>query len=259
MTFAPTYPSRERILLFGPGGSGKTSATLHIAKLAAATSSPAHFFYGDSDDSVARMLGSDSYSSLTNLTIHPLYTWDDYTDFAKRVLKDAGPDDWVTVDFIGTAWQAVQDHFTQEVFNKDIGDYFLEARKALSKGASALGALEGWTDWQVINALYRQWITPLLFRGRYHLLATAKVDSLSPSKSPTEDSSTRQLLSSFNSKPVGQKELIYQFHTVLLTGRNGQGQYTLNTVKDRERSELRGHIHTNFALDYLKGVGGWHL
>jgi hypothetical protein len=204
------------------------------------------------------MLGSPTYAGL-DISLHPLYEWTDYTAFARLVLSEATPEDWVIVDFIGSAWQAVQDHFTQEVFNKDIGDYFLETRKALSKGASALGALEGWTDWQVINALYRQWITPLLVRGRSHLLATAKVDSLSPSKSPTEDSSTRQLLSSFNSKPVGQKELIYQFHTVLLTGRNGAGQFTLNTVKDRERAELRGHILSNFALDYLKGVGGWHL
>ena len=255
---APSYPVRERILLFGPGGSGKTTSHLQIAKLSQATSSPARFFIGDSDDSVARML-SAGYPGLTNVSLHPLYDWADYTAFADLVLDSATADDWVVIDFIGSAWQAVQDHFTQEVFHQEIGDYFLQARKLVKDPAKGLGALEGWTDWQVINALYRQWVTRLLFKGRYHVLATCKADQLSDARKPLEAPADRQLLLSFGSKPVGQKELIYQFHTVLVTGRDARGSYTLNTVKDRERVELRGHTVSNFALEYLKGVGGWKL
>jgi hypothetical protein len=254
--FHSTTGVSERILMFGPGGSGKTTSWLAIAKFCAATKSPARFFVGDTDFAVARMTET---APLPNLIVSPLYTFADYQAFGKKVAAEAGPGDWVIIDFMGSAWQAVQDHFVSEVFNQDIGDYFLKVRKELSDGAKKLGALEGWTDWTVINALYRAWVTPLLFSGRYNVFATAKADQLSDARNPTEDTATRQIFGRYMVKPVGQKDLPYQFHTLLLAGRDGSGRWTLNTVKDRERAELTGKIVGNFALDYLKGIGGWSL
>ena len=90
--------------------------------------------------------------------------------------------------------------------------------------------------------------------------APAKADNLSDARKPTEDPNMRQLLLAFDAKPVGQKDLMFQFHTVIITGRDAGGAYTLNTVgKDRERQVLRGAYVTNFAVDYLVKVGGWKL
>ena len=98
-----------------------------------------------------------------------------------------------------------------------------------------------------------------LAKGRYNVFATAKADQLSDARQPTEDQTTRQIFGKFNMKPVGQKDLPYQFHTLLLSGRDAQGRWTLNTIKDRERAELSGKLVGNFALDYLKDIGGWSL
>lgn len=259
MPLHPAIPSPERILAFGDAGSWKTSHLLNIAKWAARTNSSAQFYIADSDFAIARML--PSYPEIIDrVHVYPCYEWTEYMTFQKLVQRQAKPTDWVCVDFISSAWSAVQNYFVDEVFKKDIGNYFLQARKELEKTSKNLSALEGWTDWSVINALYKQWVNPLLFRGQYHLYATAKSSQLSSDRRPTEDSNTRQLFLRHGVKPDGQKDLPYQFHTVILTGIDPRSnKRTITTIKDREREEQSGLVINNFAVDYLKGVAGWKM
>ena len=247
----------ERILTYGPAGSGKTTGWLNIARFAQLTHSPAHFYAIDTDFAVDRML--EGYPSLDNIIVYPAMDWDDYDHALKRIQTLAVPGDWVIVDFISNAWYAIQEHFTEEVFHKDIGDYFLQVRKEMEKKSKSLGAFDGWVDWQVINAMYKRWANNLLYRGKYHLYCTAKSDTLSSDKQPQEDAQTRTLFSRYQIKPVGQKDLPFQFHTLLLTNRNGNGDRTLTAVKDRERKELSGQPISNFTTDYLVKVAGWSL
>ncbi len=236
----------------GPAGSGKTTNWLNIAKMSALTKSPAHFYVLDSDFAVERMLSG--YPEVRdNITVTTAYEWPDYRRFLDTVLRKATPDDWVIVDFVGSAWEAVQAHFTSEVFHADMGDYFLKARKEGQK------ALEGWTDWSVINPMYRQFINPLLYKGRYHVYCTAKSEALSGDKKPTEAPEIRQLFLPYGVKPRGQKDLPYVFHTLLITGRDARGTRTITTVKDREREEVSGKVINSFTVDYLKDIGGWEL
>lgn len=259
MPLRPAFPAPERILAFGPAGSGKTTAWLDIARWSARTKSPAKFYILDTDFAVARMI--TSYPEIHDrVEVFPGYDWNDYMAFQKYVLKNATKDDWVVIDFFGSSWSAVQQHFIEEVFHKEIGDYFLQARKSLSKDDKSLSALDGWTDWSVVNGLYRQWVNPLLYKGTYHLYATAQSDQLSSDKKPTESADMRAALVRFNVKPKGQKDMFYQMHTVLLTGRdNRTGNRTLTTIKDREREEMQGATVKSFTMDYLQTVGGWKL
>ena len=251
----PTDPAPERILTYGPAGSGKTTGWLNIAKFSTLTESPAQFYVIDTDFAVDRML--TGYPMLKNVHLYPCFDWIEYTSALKTIQRIARPHDWVVVDFISNAWSAVQEYFVSEVFHKDIADYFLQARKEMDKGKS-FTALEGWADWNVINAMYRKWANKLLFRGRYHLYATAKSDNLSSEKKPTEDAKTRELFARFQVKPVGQKDLPFVFHTVLLSGREGDKR-TLTAVKDRERAEVVGLEIKNFTTDYLVNVAGFKL
>lgn len=271
MALHPTDPAPERILAFGPAGSGKSTNILNIAKFAHITKSPARFYIGDSDFAMDRMLSG--YPDLpfaiyndpnfpvkpeTRVVVYPLFDWTDYKRFLVDVQKSATPNDWVTVDFIGNAWTAVQENYVQQVFHRDIDDYFLGVRQSLDKNASSLTALEGWVDWSVINPMYKKWVNALLFKGRYHVYCTAKSDNLSSERKPTEDTQTRQLFARYQVKPVGQKDLPYQFHTLLLTGRQGDKR-TITAVKDRERQEVSGKEITNFTNDYLVNIAGWKL
>lgn len=259
MPLHPPFAEPERILAFGSAGSGKTTAWLDIAKWSVRTGSDAVFYVLDTDFSVGRMI--PSYPEIVPYVhLSTGYDWNDYMAFLKLVLKSARPQDWVIVDFIGAAWATVQTYYVEQVFHQDMGNYFLQARKNLDAKASSLAALDGWVDWSVINPLYKQWVQPLLFKGRYNVYATAQADQLSGDKKPTEDAQTRATLLQYGVKPKGQKELLYQFHTVLLTGRDPRsGARTITSVKDRERTEVSGKVVKSFTVDYLKDVGGWEL
>lgn len=256
MPLSQPYPVPERILVLGPAGSSKTTGLLNIAKFCALTGSDAQFYIGDSDSAIPRMMtGYPTIQDRVHIT--SLYDWKDYEAFGKMVARTARPQDWVSVDFISNAWSSVQSHFITEVFQQDMGKYFVFQRKADQK------TLEGWTDWNVINALYRDWIKPLVFRGNYHLYCTAMSENLSSDKKPTESKEVRSLFLPYGVKPSGQKELPFQFHTLLLAGKTqtpgSPAQYTLTSVKDRERRELVGQPISNFTVDYLVNVGGWQV
>lgn len=274
MPLHPTDPAPERILALGPAGSGKTTNFLNIARMAKATKSEARFHILDSDFAMDRMItgypdipysiyGDPAFQNPNaTLIIYPVFEWQEYVRALNEVHVKAKPGDWVSVDFISNAWSAVQEYYVQQVFNRDIADYFLQARKELDDKAKTFTALEGWMDWNVINPLYRKWVNQLLFRGRYHVYCTAKSDQLSKESKPTEDAQTRQLLARFGVKPVGQKDLPFQFHTLLLTGRRvtpTEDCRTITTIKDRERLEVAGQEVKSFTNDYLVNVAKWTL
>lgn len=270
MPLHPTLPAPERILAFGPAGTGKTTNWLNIAKFITLTKSDARIYVIDTDFAVDRMMNGYPQVSIgvpadpqfanpdATIQLYSCFEWRQYVNALNTIQQKARPQDWVVVDFIGNAWSAVQEDFVMEVFHQDIGDYFLKVRKELDNGAKSLGALEGWVDWQVINPRYKQWANKLLFKGRYHVYATAKSDNLSSDKKPTEDAQTRQLFARYQVKPVGQKELPYQFHTVLLTGRTDDKR-AITAVKDREREEVSGLTINNFTNEYLVNIAGWKL
>lgn len=256
MPLSQPYPVPERILVLGPAGSSKTTGLLNIAKFAALTGSDAQFYIGDSDSSLPRMMtGYPTIQDRVHIT--SLYDWNDYKSFGHLVAQRARSQDWVSVDFISNAWSTVQQQFVESIHGQGMGDYFVFQRKADKK------TLEGWTDWNVINAMYRDWIKPLIFKGRYHLYCTAMADQLSGGNKPTEDKAVRDLFLPYGVKPAGQKELPFQFHTLLLAGKSqmvGQPvKYTLTTVKDRERQEVSGLQVTNFTMDYLVNIAGWQV
>jgi hypothetical protein len=263
----PSFPTTERILVLGPAGSGKTTDWLNIAKLAQSTGAPTHFHVLDTDFAVARML--TGYPALTNVTVYECFDWPDFTSALDKVRAAASPGDWAVVDFMGNAWSAVQSYFVEQVFHQDIDEYFLTARIQLESVRDKiqkagkqprLETFDGWMDWNVINALYRKWANAYLFRlPGVHLYATAKADPLSDARNPTEDTGTRTLFLRHGIKPVGQKDLPYQFHTILLAQRDPRGTFTLTTVKDRERLELTGAPVVSFVQTYLLGIAQWKL
>ena len=250
MPFKPSIQIPERILDIGPAGSGKTSNLLHIARLAILTGTPTRFIIGDSDFAMQRML--IGYPEIIPyVEIHPLLEWEDYERFGQHAIKTAGPDDWIVVDFIGSAWKAVQDYYIRRVFHKDIGDYFLDLRETGKKESKT------WDDnkWMVINPLYNRFVMNLLFRAKSHIFCTAKSEPLSGN----EGKQVLEMFQPFSCKPIAQKELAFQFHTVIVSGRGVRGEWMISTAKDRQRVELRNQVVNDFAIDYLTNIAGWRV
>ena len=243
----PNERAYERILLFGGPGAGKTRSWLDIAKLSQKTGSDARFFAIDTDFAVDRMLMGEDFADLTNVEHAVVDDWTDLMSSLDKYRKEMTPKDWLIVDMLGYAWEAVQAYYTQQVFGEDLGSFFLAARKADKERE-----FEGWTDWKVINKLYAQ-LTTKLMRTQGHVLCTAAIDKVGE----RDDEAVRKMFGRFGVKPRGQKHTGHLFHTLLISQQAGPESWVLTSVKDRERRLLEAEPNKGFALSYLVRVAGW--
>lgn len=246
---------QERILAMGGMGSGKTAGWLSIAYWSHKTKSDAHFYVIDSDAAAARMLVGNKYKALDNVTVYNAFEWLSIKAATEEILTKVRPQDWIIVDFMGPAWDAVQAWYVNEIYgSQDMGEYFMEIRKAKAKGTS-VQELEGWKDYGVINPNYKTWMNKLVHTSPAHLYLTATVTGIRE----TDDKGLKAIFQAFGLRPVGQKHMAFQVHTVLLFQMMKPGEWYLNSVKDRERELLVGHRIKDFARDYLVKVAGWKL
>lgn len=246
----------ERILIMGPFGSGKTTNWLNVAKWSHATGSPARFFAIDTDNALEAFLDSGQYAHLDvrrggNIEWVSAYEWPEYDQALNSFGSKIGPNDWLIIDFITPAWEAVQSWYVSEIFKQDSADFFLEARKAMKGG----NPLDGWKDWQYINKLYKAWMDRLIHRTGGHKLFTAQVASIRE----TDDRAVKAMFGAYGVRPAGQKQLGYQVHTILLTQVTRQGDIQMTTVKDRERTPMVDVPINEFTIDYLVNYAGWVL
>lgn len=247
----PPSLRRERILVYGSWGAGKTTAWLSIALWAQRTGSPSRFYVLDSDNALEAMLDGPIFGSLTNLQHRSIYEWPDFVEATNRFSQVMTADDWLVVDFATHAWEAVQEWYVTEIFKAEMADYFLEMRK-LNKGDKAL---DGWKDYSVINMNYKRWMNTILHKTPGHKFFTAKVDRIGDK----DDQSTRAQYSAVGLKPKGQKDLGHVPHTVLLLQSLRPDEVYATTVKDRERAPVEGVKVTDFCVDYLVNRAGWTL
>jgi hypothetical protein len=193
-----------------------------------------------------------------NLEVLPATDWDEFKRALGKFEKAVKPGDWVVVDMIGPAWDAVQGHFIREITGMEEDEYFLTQRKELKQGAKNLGALSGWIDWPVINKMYRGWSNRLLHlalgRG-VNLLALTTSERVNQE---TDERVVRDLFGPLGGKPGGQKHLPHAFNTVLLLGRSGD-QWVMTTAKEwsEGRARVERAVVGEFWLSYLVKIAGW--
>jgi len=249
--------SRERILVYGKEGAGKTNNWMSIAE--AYPEVP--FFCADTDDSVQRLLETQ-YEDIKNIEYVATSDWatlDRTIDaFIAKIIaynaahppkrKEDYP--WLIVDFSDTTWDMVQTYFIEQVFSKDADQYFIEKRKSIAPGAKQGNTFEGWIDWPVINKIFQQlWTKISTGNAPFHLYITAK------SKQP-ESIEEQTLYRHLKAAPVGEKRMPHRVHSVLLSTVDQNGWY-LSSAKDRGRPLLRNALNRNFAITYLMRVAGW--
>lgn len=254
--FEPKSKARERILLYGDPGSGKTYSYLSIARILQATGSPARMHILDTDMAAERMLEVE-FADLENVEVYPAYDWLDYVRILGEIKGRITPDDWIAVDLICKAWLAAQEYYVDRVYSQGMDQFFLDARIKIEESARAkakASPLDGWKDWTVINRIYNAWSEALLMKTNCHVIACAK------SAATSTETDTRQTLATFGSlsaKPCGQKHLPYNFHTVIMAS-SFRDRYVMSTAKDRGRSHMEGPVE-NFPIDYLISIAGWSM
>jgi len=252
-------PPRERILSIGITGSGKSYQWLTLADQLRPGGVKFHCI--DTDDAIDYMLQTQfpqlQPSKGGNVYIHPAREWPEYVsalaEIKKQPLKQS---DWLVVDMIDAAWEAVQSYFVNEVFKKNLGEYFLQTRKLMEAAktkSTTLEALDGWKDWVVINNLYFDWYKTLIFQTPCNLYMTSKVESLAKK----EDPEIKNIFGDIGVKPTGQKALGHGAHTIFLM-LPGKQKWYITTVKDRAgRHYFDRTLLVSLYMQYFIAEAGW--
>jgi hypothetical protein len=241
---------RERILVYGQPGSGKSYAHLKTAE----AYPKSKFCIIDTDDSIPRML-NDEFSHLNNVEVYPAQDWLSCCKALENIKPKVTHKDWLVVDMLCSVWDFVQSYFVEEIFGKDIASYLLQVRKDLKQGASNLSALKGWTDWSVINKLYQTWINEIAYRLPCHIFFACKATRVSRD----DETDIQDTYSVYGVRPEGEKRNTYRVHSVFLLTHDRDGFY-MSTIKDRGRPRLESAPLTpeqNFATKYLQLFAGW--
>jgi hypothetical protein len=248
--------SREAILVYGREGCGKSVQVFSIARHTRGS----RFFVIDNDDAPSYMLGLETIFE----DLDPRFTvteidradWQRHLEVLERYVADGTEDDWLVVDSATPMWDAAQEDYTAQVFGKDMADFFLDARMKLAdnrtgKKGDKLETFDGWKDWTVIKAQYRRFQS-LVRQWPGHVYLTCETKSVGD----MDDKTGKKVYGPMGAKPAGQKEIGHTTRTILLFERSGN-EWTMSTVKDRYRDILEDEAIGDFALDYLRDVGGW--
>jgi len=257
-------PVRERILAIGITGAGKSYQWLKLAEALLPTG--AKFRCIDTDAAIDFMLETQ-FPHLRpenggNVYVYPVFNWPDYRNTLEEVImKEPIEDkDWLIVDMADTPWESTQRYFTSEIFEKSMGDYFLQVRKELQaskKKTSSVAreAFDGWMDWSVVNKLYFDWINPIIYQMKCHVYGATKVQKLGKE----DDPDIKELFGEYGIRPTGQKALGHQFHSILLLI-PGKERWFITTIKDRGgRTYFKRTPFVSLYMQYLVAKAHWPM
>jgi hypothetical protein len=251
-----TSAAPERILAYGLYGSGKTHSWATIAKFYRLTETSGTFYVISCEhDTVARLRDgyppSDTDPGFdANVVFEDVHNWGELVALTDKYLPQVTADDWLVIEGVDKPWTYIQSlwHQTKGTI-EDSADPF-----ALQEA--------GEVDWVRVNAVYRNWLVPIL-RSSGNLFACAPQEAVRvPTGKPKEWADSKQVVemfARFGYRPAGQKDLGFQFHTVLLMNNPRHGSYTVTSVDDHTRTLLEDAPIGDFVLNYLVPVAGWEL
>ncbi len=269
-------PIRERVLAMGPWDSGKSHQWLMMAKRLMPAG--VQFYAIDTDDAIAYMMHEkEAFRELNaenggNVHLYSVGEWPDYMDAQRKIKPQVKPGDWVVVDMVETPWKRVSDYYILDVHDETKGQYLLEVRKKmLAKGDKTPGgkeaqlaseAIKGRKDWPIINALYDEFISPIVYTWPCNVYAATRAEELSREEDPELPHFFREA----GLKPAGQKNLGHQFHTIFLmthsigTKSRPRGEWFITTLRERADREYFHHAPlVDLYLQYFVNVVGWDI
>ena len=277
----PPDTERERILVYGAPGAGKSYAWLGIADLAQKTRSDAHFHVIDTDRAALRMLRGPNaeFGHLKNVTIYQARDVDQAQEAVEKILGNLGSeDDWIVPDMLSNIWDNMPNWWIKHVFDESPVDYWASTRKRIleskekGKGDSKEFGGQDSVDWQYITKAYLAWEFPITIDAPCHVFATAAETEIQKRFDPDGEKRARYVSTNFMA-PRGQKLTEHRFHTVLrITSLTSFKETTreLTMHKDRipesvwQGFEGRGltmqlSSGPRFAMDYLRKAAQWSL
>lgn len=265
---------KERLLLGGESGSGKTFQCLALAEALPQS----QFFVIECDDGSRRLL-SGEFRDVKNYKPLLVMSWGE-EDSVRDALSDLdslvkrgqmGADDFVVVDGADIISQLIRNEFAERAI-------VTRTNPDKRKGAAASGDWDSWdakiavrsrgaplfepSDWDVVNGEFEiNFLAYLAYRIPCHLIMTTSVSAFQRD-SKYEDPMTKDFYASIGQtlKFEGQKRLPRAFDTLIYLF-HGLSDYSFMVSKDRggrsaaiigERQPLKD-IYADFLVKYA----GW--
>lgn len=251
----------ERILGFGDGGSGKSTAVLSMARYM-----PESMFYVvDTDVSYAydRLLALEfqDVEERGNLVVEQATDWDEFVKvlngFNQPDTND--PANVLVVDNGTFPWVWVQDQHIQVQYGIDLDEFYAKLRRETAgekEPAKAYAkALADAMQWPIINKKYNKGFYRHFHKWKGHALIMCESRT-------TKGEKDQELLDQFQyhgAMPKGQGDLPYIMATNLLFMTRGKDKWAVSATKDRGRVKVDKKEIDDFAMDYLVGVAGWEV
>lgn len=255
--------ARERILIMGPFGAGKSRSWCTMASWFRRTKSPAKVYVVDTDHAADRLSEDYGPEFWDNVVARDVWDYNE-CKAALEAFHKLKPtrDDVLVVDLIDILWSWTQDHYINEAFGVNASTFFVDFKRDSDKEGNAISAEAGYgANWQIINKLYADVMT-LIQRWPGHVIACTKADTVqAPKAGSGAGGDSKEILDAYGKvgvKPAGQKALGFQFFTVMLLNPFGNGKWKWQTVKDVSRGPQNGDMK-DFVMDYLVPVAGWEL
>lgn len=257
MGYVSPMRAPERIMIYGDGGSRKTSAIIQLArKLPEATFRVVEC---DWSPSMAVFLSLPENENVTNIVYEEVFPddFDRQLELCQWQQAESKLGDWAAFDSFTHTWEAAQQKYVESMFadHEDADAYYM-ARRAEKSGKE--GDLDGWMDWPYIkrwhNKLYRE-----IAKCRANYIMTWEQQSVNADhlKGAREE---QNLFAREKFMPRGRKQFAHVPRTIMHFEVHPQtGVATYTTLKDRGRDLQREHANSDLFRDYLIPVAGWHL
>jgi hypothetical protein len=278
---APIGAERERILVYGGAGVGKTYLWLGIADMSQKTKSTAHFHVIDTDRAALRNLNGPTaeFKHLENVTVYQARNIDTAIEASAKILDNIrSEDDWIIVDMLSNIWDGMSTWWAQHVFDED-HLYWATVRKDIiaakeeGKGDAREFGGQASPDWEYIKKTYLPWEMEITIDAPCHVFAAAAEVQIQERYDQTGEERAKYKATGFY-KQRGQKTVAHRFHTVMrMTSTTSFKATTRELTKHKDRvpekvwdelSTGRGHVlelktGPRFVMDYLRKVPMWEL
>jgi len=257
---------RERLLIYGTGGVGKTDAALSIA----ANIAEGHMFVVDNDYSYAyqRALETDYVDAADRVTVFECNAdWEAVIGALASAVEagladgeEAARDNWLVLDSISPTWEFVQTYITEQITGASSAEFLTQLRKESESLEAMNRTLVDQVPWNIVKKEYAQNIYIPLRNWPGHWIITAEAKKLGRK----ENAEIVEWYQHLGVQPQGESRIHHVSATTLLLHRGKRDEYRLTTVKDRNREdqedmEIPDSGHGGFAMSYLRDVAGWKL
>lgn len=251
MKLVSPHKFRERILLFGGGGVGKTTAVLSIAQHVTGT---VHVIDADYSFAYERALATD-FRELDNVEVHEIDDdWESLTETLVTILTNADPEnDWVVIDPFNLGWDYVQAWMSDQVHGVDIEDHLVRLRAESDTLKEFQSEVGDSMNWPLVTKTFTNKLMKPISRWRGHLVLVCEATRIGKK----EDDESKALFGHLGLKPAGHKRTHHICSTNLLLMKKDHGVHKMTTAKDRNRPELENQEFDDFGWDYLRDVAGW--